>query len=216
MKRIVLMIIPLTIIIGSCSWFRGDSSIPFEQIQGEFVSLFDGQSLDQWVIMGNPEGWHVVDGMIHSEGGKGGDWLRSQRQYQNFILTLEYRVAPGGNSGVFFRCPEEGQPWVTGYECQISNEQPPRDALHCTGSLYGLAPADPRPDESPEVWHSLRILCKNRRIMIFVDGNQTVDTNMDQNQAIKNKPLEGYIGLQDSHTGEGRWVEFRDIRIREL
>jgi len=214
-KRLIAGIV-FCLFLGSCSWFMGDRSMTYQELQGNFTDLFDGSSLNNWVVMGKPEGWQVANGVIRSEGGKGGEWLRSVKEYDNFILQLEYRVAPGGNSGVFFRCPEQGNPWETGYECQISNEQPPRDDLHCTGTLYGLAAAHPRPDESPEIWHSCKIICKNKRILLFIDGQQTVDSDMDKIEAIKDKPMKGYIGLQDSHTGEGKWIEYRNIRIREL
>ena len=200
-----------------CSYipFLG-SSVPEEEIRSDYNVLFNGGSLSEWVVMGNPEGFQVVNDVIHSDGGKGGNWLRSKKEYADFVLRLEYRVSPGGNSGVFLRCTEQGNPWETGYECQISNEQPPRDDLHCTGSLYGYVAAAPRPDESPEVWHTYEIMCKQKRILVFVDGHRTVNINTDEAPALQNKPASGYIGLQDSHTGEGMWVEYRNIRFMEL
>jgi hypothetical protein len=125
-------------------------------------------------------------------------------------------ISPGGNSGVFIRSAAEDAPWVTGHECQISNEQPPRDALHCTGTLYGNVAADPRPDESPEVWHTCDIHCVGPLITIIVDGQRTLNVDATTIDSIKDKPLSGYIGVQDSHTGPGGWVEYRDILIKEL
>ncbi len=213
----ILTISVLCLMMVSCSWLDfGRSSVTVDDLQNKPVTLFNGKNLDNWIIMGEPEGWTVVDGIIHSDGGKGGNWLRSERPYDNFCLTLDYKVAPGGNSGVVIRCTEDGKPWETGYECQISNQQPPRDTTHSTGTLYGYVAAEPRPDESPDVWHSYEILCKNRRIIVRVDGRQTINVDQDAVEAIKNKPLSGYIGLQDSHTGEGMWVEYRNIEIREL
>lgn len=217
MSTRLCIVVCLLLVMGSCSWVDlSPSRITVDDIQAKYVTLFNGKDLNNWIIMGSPEGWKVVDGVIRSEGGKGGNWLRSAREYENFILNLEYKVSPGGNSGVFIRCAEEGNPWETGYECQISNEQPPRDALHCTGSLYGYVAADPRPDESPDVWHRYEILCKHNRILVMVDGQKTVDVNQCKIASLKNKPLRGYIGLQDAHAGEGTAVEFRNIRVREL
>ncbi len=209
----------ICLMFASCATFltSGDRRLSEAERERDYELLFDGEDLtEHWVIMGNPEGWTVKDGVIHSDGGKGGEWLRSKKEYSDFILRLEWRVSPGGNSGVFFRCLEEGHPWVTGYEVQISNEQPPRDDSHCTGALYGLAAVDPRPDESPEVWRSFEIMCVHKRIIIKVDDQEVVDVDIDTIEAAREKPMEGYIGLQDSHTGEGKWVEFRNIRIREL
>lgn len=188
---------------------------PEEQQEG-YELLFDGQNLDYWIIMGNPEGWKVQDGVIRSEGGKGGNWLRLRWLYSDFILRLQWKVSPGGNSGVFIRCFEAGDPWVTGHEIQISNEQPPRDDLHCTGSLYGTVAAHPRPDESPNVWHEFEIRAIGKRITVLCDGSPCVDADMEAVEAIRDKPLRGFIGLQDSHTGEGGVIEYRNLRIKDL
>ncbi|MGC9328903.1 MAG: 3-keto-disaccharide hydrolase [Candidatus Hinthialibacter sp.] len=203
--------------LTSCSWFDFSSSkVTVDDIQNPYVPLFNGENLDGWVVMGDPEGWSVQDGVIRSEGGRGGNWLRSVQEYSDFSLILDYKISPGGNSGVFIRCAEQGNPWETGYECQISNEQPPRDELHCTGSLYGYVKADPRPDETPDEWHTCEIVSKKNRILIFVDGVNTVDVDQSKIENIQDKPLQGYIGLQDSHTEEGHSIEFRNIRLREL
>lgn len=195
---------------------KGDKRLPKDEQKREFQLLSGEDYQSHWVTMGKPDGWSYQEGVIRSEGGKDGQWMRSVKAYSDFVLRLEYRVSPGGNSGVFIRCKEDGNPWETGHECQISNEQPPRDALHCTGTLYGNVAADPRPDESPDVWHTYEIFCHKKRIQIQVDGRITVDANMDQIDAIRNKPMQGFIGLQDSHTGEGFWIEYRNVRIRDI
>lgn len=179
-----------------------------------FVPLFDGKTLNGWTVMGSPAGWQVTDGVIRSEAGKGGNWLRTNRTYSDFVLRLEWRVSQNGNSGVFVRCKEDGNPWETGHEVQISNE--PRDDLHCTGSLYGTVAVDPRPDESYERWHTFEIRCEGTRIQVIADGTRCVDADMTRDRAIRGKPLSGYIGLQDAHTGPGGWIEFRNLRLQEL
>jgi len=199
--------------LTSCSWFDfSRSKVTVDEVQKPLVSLFDG-SLDRWVAMGDRAGWTVVDGAIH---GQGNSWLRSQNEYTDFSLTLEYKVSAGGNGGIAVRCADAGNPAETGLLCPVSNEQPPRDELHCTGSLYGAVKGDYRPEETPDVWHRCEILCKGNRIMFFIDGRKTVDVQQDSVEAIRNKPLQGYIGLQASNAGEGTSVEYRTIQVREL
>jgi hypothetical protein len=53
-------------------------------------------------------------------------------------------------------------------------------------------------------------------ITVIVDGQRTLNVDATTIDAIEDKPLSGYVGVQDSHTGEGGWVEFRNIRIKEL
>lgn len=182
-----------------------------------WTPLFTGQDLANFDVVGAQEAYAIgEDGILRSEGGKNGQWLRSKRQYSDFILHVEWRVSPGGNSGVFIRSAAEGNPWETGHECQISNEQPPRDDLHCTGTLYGTVPANPRPDETPEIWRTYEIHCVGPRITVIVDDLRTVDVDSAEVDAIREKPTAGYVGIQDSHTGPGYWVEYRNIRIKEL
>lgn len=179
-----------------------------------FVPLFNGNNLDGWIVTGDPKGFSVRDGLIGSEGDTGGLWLRSARMYADFVLKLEWRVSIDGNSGVFIRCTEQGYPWETGSEIQITSV--PRDDMHCTGSLYGSVAVDPRPDESPNKWHEFEIRCEGPRITVLVDNVKVVDADSDTVDALKNKPRVGYIGLQDSHTLKYGYIQFRNIRIKEL
>jgi hypothetical protein len=203
-------------------WLALPGSLQAEEKEKGFVSLFNGKNLDGWVIKGKSEGWQVKDGIIRSEGAKGGDWMRTKKEYGDFILKLEWKVSKGGNSGVFLRVPDKGAPWQTGYEVQISNER--RDDLHCTGALYGYAAVKPRPDETPDKWHTFEIHCVGPKIKVIADGVTVVD--MDQTKLSKpkedgytdpkTKPVRGYIGLQDSHSPAGHAIEFRNIRVKEL
>lgn len=179
-----------------------------------FVSLFNGKDLSGWVIMGDPALFSVKDGVLHVVGPPNGLWLRSVRRYSDFILKLDWRVSRNGNSGVFIRCAEDGYPWETGSEVQITNE--PRDDMHCTGSLYGSLAVKPRPAESADKWHAFEIRCEGKHIAVISDGVTVIDADSDKVDALKNKPLSGYIGLQDSHAGQGSYIDYRNIRIKDL
>ena len=190
---------------------------PNAGVPAGWTGLFTGDGIELFDVVGNAEGFAVAEqGILRSEGGKGGDWLRSKLQYSDFVLNVDYRVSPGGNSGAFIRATSDGAPWETGHECQISNEQPPRDATHCTGTLYGNVAADPRPDETPEVWHRYEIHCVGPLITVVVDDKRTLNVDASEIDSIKDKPLVGYIGLQDSHTAAGGWIEFRNVWVKEL
>src|SRR6478735_5472560 len=67
-----------------------------------WVSLFNGRDLAGWVNVNcAPETWSVQDGMIHCTGKPTGA-LRTPREYENFILELDWRhLSAGGNSGIF-------------------------------------------------------------------------------------------------------------------
>lgn len=196
--------------IQAIRWVAGRLPDPSEE---GFKPLFNGKDLKGWDIVGNPAAYVVKDGVLRSESGKDGQWLRTDREYADFILRLEWRVSKDGNSGVFIRAAKDGYPWETGSEIQISNE--PRNNAHCTGSLYGSVSVDPRPDETPEVWHEFEVQCRGPKITVFADNIPVVDADANTIPALKARPLKGYIGLQDSHNQTG-WIEFRNVRIKEL
>lgn len=195
---------------------RGD-----EKDQG-FVRLFNGKNLDGWVVKGKASGWQIKDGILRSDGATGGDWIRTTKEYGDFILKVDWKVSKGGNSGVFIRVPDKDAPWQNGYEVQISNA--PRDDKHCTGALYGCAAVKPRPDETADKWHTFEIHCVGPRIKVIADGVTVVDVEQTklptpQEKGYsdpKTKALRGYVGLQDSHAAAGTYIEYRNVMIKEL
>ena len=184
------------------------------QDEAGFVPLFNGQDLTGWVVGGDAAGWQVRDGVIRSDGGLNGQFLRTAEQYGDFVLRLDWKLSPVGNSGVVVRGLVEG----AGYqEIQLlAPWTPTRDDLHCTGSLYGYVAVNPRPDEAPERWRSLEITCSGPRLTVAVDGQVCTQANLDEIPDLKAAARRGYIALQDSHAGAGEWVEFRNLRLKDL
>jgi len=189
---------------------------PPAKAEAGFTLLFNGKDMKGWTIHGGQAGWSVKPGGILRNDASVGNhnWIYyDQKTFKNFILKLEWKVAPNGNSGVFLRAKKGDAPWATGVEVQISNA--PRDNSHCTGSLYGLAAVDPRPDERADVWHSYEIHCVGNRYTVIADGVTCVESG-DQHEALLARPLEGLIGLQDAHQKPPSYIEYRNIRIKEL
>lgn len=190
----------------------GAGRLPDPSEEG-FVPLFNGENLDGWTVMGEPDGFVVKDGVIRSDLPYKGEWMRTNRTYENFVLRLEWRVSRLGNSGVFVRSQMQGYPWVTGSEIQITNTY--RDDAHCTGSLYDTVAVDPRPCEEPDVWHAYEIFCNGSRYRVLADGLPVIDVDARKLPALGAKPLVGYIGLQDNHSEMG-YVEYRNVRMKEF
>jgi len=182
----------------------------------DWIRLFNGKDLDGWEIMGDKAGWEILaGGIIRSDAGKGGNWLRyAKEEFGDFVLRVQWRVSKDGNSGVFIRAKREGSPWIAGHEIQISNA--PRDDSHCTGSLYGSVAVKPRPDESPGRWHEFEIQAKGEHIVIQCDGVKVIDATYAKHAALRSRPMRGSIGLQDAHAGTGKWIEWRNVRLKRL
>src|SRR2546425_10336781 len=107
--------------------------------------LFNGRDLAGWVMMHGGE-WTVEDGVLVGRNGKdwstnpekSGSWLRTEREYGDFALELEYAIDSGGNSGVFIRAALEKNPAFTGYELQILADHGRPATKHSTGALYDV------------------------------------------------------------------------------
>jgi len=171
-------------------------------------------------IGGQEQAWHFENGVLYVEGQNGG-WLATHRQYDNFALSVEFRVPPGGNSGVFIRSPLEGDPAYTGMEIQILDDYAgPAGHLEpyqYTGSIYGIQGPSDRVSKQAGQWQKMVIIAQGSHIQVSLNGKKIVDTDLTyySHQADTHPGLtrkSGYIGLQS----QGSRVEFRNLMIREL
>ena len=164
--------------------------------------------------------WHVEDGILYCSGG-GGGWLSTTKEYGNFELELEFRVPPGGNSGVFLRAPHEGNPAFAGMEIQVLDDRADEYAKlqpyqYC-GSLYGIAPPKTRVSKPAGEWQTMKIVCDGAEVQVALNGTPISDTNLDEQTAHEAEHpginrASGYIGLQN----HGTRLDYRNIRLREL
>jgi Domain of Unknown Function (DUF1080) len=199
-----------------------------EKAEG-FVSLLDGKGLDGWKVYDarKPEVWAAEDGLLVCKG-EGGGWLGSTRDYDNFVLRLEYRLKPGGNSGVYIRAPEKGHISRVGMEIQILDDPWYKDEKNykgikptqLTGAVYGVAPPTQDAVKAAGEWNAMEIRADGRRVVVTLNGKKIVDADLDRylkDEAIaKEHPglsrKTGRIGLQ-SHSER---VEFRNLRLKPL
>lgn len=193
---------------------------------GEWISLFNGENLDGWQAVGGPlSAWKVEAGLLYCSGG-GGGWLSTDHEYQDFEIELEFRVPPGGNSGVFLRAPHQGNPAFAGMEIQILDDRAEKYATlkpyqYC-GSLYDLEPPRPGADDQRASkpagqWQKMHITCVGRHVRVTLNGTAIVDANLDDypDKEATHPGLArttGYVGLQN----HGTRLDFRNIRLREL
>ena len=163
------------------------------------AALFNGTNLDGWVQM-NGGRFTATNGIIHLEGGQG--WLRTQKEYGDFILTAEWRgMNTNYNSGVFIRAPLTGQPWAPDI-WQINTKQTGIGEL-LAGSekiIRSVTKAIP-----PGEWVSFRIEARGTNLTLAVNERPVWEFH-----ALK--PATGFIGLQ----AEGKSFEFRNLQILDL
>jgi hypothetical protein len=190
--------------------------------------LFNGKDLSGWTEIGSKEAWSVnsestgpvMGPILKCSGQKEGyAWLSTDRKYGDFELTLEWRIQPDGNTGVFCRAPDrEGRTSMKGFEVQARDDTKDKDLIDVSGCVFNRIPAAGRFAKPPGQWNDLKVTCRGRHISIRLNGHLTVDADMDKVPAkgsdppMKNVPNQGYIGLQN----HGTPAEFRNIRIREI
>lgn len=192
--------------------------------------LFDGKTLEGWrgYQFGTAvKGWAVEDGAL-TRVGPAAD-IVTTRIYRNFDLTLEWKVAPGGNSGIFYRAAE-GSKWIyhSAPEMQVLDDARHADGkspLTSAGANYGLHPA-PRGVVRPAgEWNQVRLLVSGNHVEHWLNGTRMVEYELGsadwKDRVAKSKfaewpeygqAAEGFIGLQD----HGDWVAYRNIKIRVL
>jgi hypothetical protein len=179
------------------------------------------------------KGWHVKDGKTEAWKANGemiscvlpgGGWLASDKQYGDFELKIDYRIGPGGNSGLGIRFPTVGDPAHEGIEIQILDDNAPEykgklvDAQY-TGGLYYQVAAKSHPAKAPGQWNHYDVYCKGDIVRVKLNGVliQDCDVSKETNgkgghKSLAARPRKGHIGMQ-SH---GHQVDFRNIEIREL
>jgi hypothetical protein len=206
MKKFSFAMALLISLGAGCCCTRGNKQ------QAKF--LFNERDLAGWVMMYGGE-WTVEDGVLVGRNGKdwstnpekSGSWLRTEKQYSDFILELDYAINDGGNSGIFIRSALEKNPAFTGHEMQIIADYGRQPTKGSAGSLYDVIAATKNMSKPAGEWNHVRIVTKGRRIQVNWNGEQTIDYETD-------RLTKGYIGLQN-HDSKSL-VKFRSIRITEV
>lgn len=212
-----------------------------ESVQdSEWTVLFDGSSFDGWKgynQTGMPDAWSIEDGaMVFTPPNprpEGANYnIVTEEKFTNFVLSLEWKISEGGNSGVFWGVEEMekfGQPYATGPEIQVLDNERHPDAKagtsHQAGALYDMVSPAQSVCKPAGEWnlmeitidyanHAGKVSLNGTEIVNFPLGNQEWD---DMVAASKFNGWEGFgayttgkIGLQD----HGDQVSYRNIKIK--
>jgi hypothetical protein len=209
-----------------------------EKKQG-WVLLFDGTSTKGWhtyLKSTASPAWGVADGAIaldqaaKKNGAPGGD-LVTDAEYENYELSYEWKISPGGNSGLIFSVHEDpslGQTYLSGPEMQVLDDDGHPDGKnpkHNAGELYDLIKASSRPAKPVGQWNTAKLSKKDGHLILWLNGVKTAETTMGTPEwdalVAKSKFHDwkefgkypkGHIALQD----HGNDVWYRNIKIRVL
>jgi hypothetical protein len=210
-----------------------DPTLPSVNGFDGFINLFNGTDLTGW-LTGPDNAWVVEDGTLTVKRNYDGkehnlDYLWAEKEYGDFILELEFKVADQTNSGIFLRTGNMKDPLYTGLEVQIQNSFGKTQLSNkgTTGAIYDVLAPSMSAEKPAGEWNKCRIICQGQLVKVILNGKQVIDLNVDlwnkPNQnfnevpnkyptAIKDFPRKGFIGLQD----HGRQVWYRNIRVKPI
>lgn len=241
MKKLAVVISLATIFAGCGSnngTKTGETQV-MEVKEDEWISLFDGKTLDGWhgYGKGNIDGrWKIYDSTLILDAsvnlaGVNGN-LISNEEFDNFHLKLDWKISQNGNSGILFFVHEDTakykEPYFTGPEMQVlDNDGHPDGKIikHRAGDLYDLISCSTETVKPVGEWNQAEIICNNGKLDFFLNGTNVVSTTMwdDQwKQIVAGSKFasmpdfatykKGAICLQD----HGDVVSFKNIMIKKL
>jgi hypothetical protein len=243
----------------SCEPARGSKSGPdpleqnrlstAEQDEG-WILLFDGTTFDGWRGIGRPdvpEGHWVIDNgtikkvasgevPVQADGQplQGGD-IMTERTFRNFELFLEWRISPGGNSGIKYNVSEEmsmttpPRTAAIGFEYQILDDTSHPDAENgenrTAGALYDLIPPAGKLLKPVGGYNTARIIFNNGHGEHWLNSTKVLEYNLDSDRfrmflrRSKYRGIPGFADIRDGHIvlqDHTDTVWYRNIKIREL
>lgn len=203
--------------------------------------LFDGSSKSNFHVFNNKTdgaAWKVTDGALHLDTGSikdgkivGGGDLLTNDEYESFDLKLDWKIDPGGNSGIMFYVqegPKFGETYHTGPEMQVLDNAAHKDAKiikHRAGDLYDLITSSPETVKPAGEWNQVEVISNKGALEFHLNGTKVLTTTMWDDAwkkmiaASKFKQWAGFgtykkgrIALQD----HGNSVWYRNIKIKKL
>ncbi len=223
-------LLPLFAIVAPA--FAAENELNTEEKSAGWQLLFDGKdaaaNFRGYKKEKLPDGWVAKDGAIVRE--KGGGDIITKEQYESFELSIDWKISPGGNSGIMFKVLETAGPsFQTGPECQVQDNVAGHDPQKA-GWMYALYPAKVDTTKPAGEWNRFVLKCQKTATGTFkcdhtLNGTPYVSYEIGSEdwkaQVAKSKfakmegfgtAAKGHICLQD----HGNEVAFRNIKIRVL
>jgi len=210
------------------------NTLTAEEKEQGWKLLFDGETFNGWhsFLEDTITGWTVEDGTLKAlgMGGDIGGDIVSDEQFENFELSLEWKITPEGNSGILYLVVEDtayDAVYETGPEYQLLDDvgfPQELEDVQLTGANYGMHVARNKELKPVGEWNTSRIIVNNGHVEHWLNGNKVVEYELwtdDWKELVESGKWadypdyglakKGHLALQD----HGSHVWFRNIKIRE-
>jgi 3-keto-disaccharide hydrolase len=193
--------------------------------------LFDGTTTNEWrgyKMESIPSEWMAMDGTLMKN--KPTRDIITKDKYKNFELQVDWKLAPGGNAGIFYRGTEEYDAiYWSAPEYQLLDDKGHPDGksrLTAAASDYDLYPSPAGYVHPANQWNHTRLIVKGDHVEHWLNGHKMVSYTLGSKDwkarvaksKFKDYPnygkaSEGYIGIQGDHDGA---LALRNIKIKVL
>lgn len=242
MIKNIIKIGAAALLIGAAASCTSHNTLTKQEVADGWQLLFDGETTNGWRNFNSENtelAWHVVDGCLQANG-VGDDangYIVTDKEYENFILSWDWKLSKGGNSGMLYHVVESPRfkvPYVTGPEYQLIDVEGWEEA-HAPTKLeewqkIGVDYAMHLPDQSKMHinhgdWNNSRIVFDNGHVEHWLNGEKILEFEAWTDDWFARKASgkwgdateyglasNGVICIQD----HGYPASFRNIKIKEL
>ncbi len=208
-----------TLLLAFLSFVTSAALLSAEDTEG-FVTIYDGTDLSKIKTEGN---WQIQDdGSLHltpREGESGwkryGSYIWLQEDYADFVFDFEFKYGEGGNSGFYFRCADDIDPTLSGFEVQILDSYGVEKELghHDMGGVIKTTGPLKNMSKPAGEWNRMIVTMKGDHLNVVLNGEVIQDFNLaEKKPADKVLPASGKISIQD----HGQPFTVRNIKIKRL
>jgi alpha-3'-ketoglucosidase len=207
-----------------------DNELTTKEKEDGWLLLFDGKTLDGWMTSSEKPSKTPVEEASINPHRCGGYMIVHKEMWENYVLSCDYKISKGCNSGIFIRVsslkPRPGKDvGFNGIEVAIDDTT--GTGYHDPGALYDLVKPAKQMQKPAGEWNHIVITCDRSKIAVELNGEVVTKADLDEftkpnlrpdgtahkfDVAYKEHPRKGYIGLQDH--GSPCW--FKNIKLKPL
>jgi len=221
----------LLLVLGAfLTSLAADNQLTNDEKKQGWLLLFDGKTLNGWMTSASQPSRRPVEEDCINPHKCGHYMMVHTQQWSNFVLSLDFKISKGCNSGIFVRTssltPRPGKDvGYNGIEVQLIDSA--TSDYYDTGAIYDLSRPSKNAMKPAGEWNHMEVTCRDSIIEVVLNSEKVNHIDLDQftepnkrpdgtahkfDTAYKQHPRTGYIGLQDH--GADCW--FKNIKLRPL